>query len=357
MNKLNKIDKLKKLRVEKELDAIMITSKKNRFYFSKFTGTAGTIIVTNSKNFFITDFRYIDQAKEQTEGLEIIEINKNKNLNLINFFNDHKLNKIGFEDGDLSYKNFQGLKDIDSGKKYFPLSDEINEFRRIKDDEEIDAIKEAIRITDQAFKKIIEFIKPGMKEKEVAAELEYYLRKLGGEGPSFDFIVASGKRSALPHGVASDKIIETGDFIVLDFGTYYKGYCSDMTRTVVVGEPDEKQIEIYNIVLKAHLKVIDKIRPGMTGQEADQIAREVIEKAGYEDSFRHGLGHSLGIELHEYPRLSTTSEAVLKQGMIITDEPGIYIPNWGGVRIEDDLLITDDGCKSLNKSKKELIII
>ena len=354
---MNRINKLRNLREEKEFDAIMITSKKNRFYFSNFTGTAGTILITNSDNYFITDFRYMDQAKEQTEGFEIIEISKNKNKNLIKFLNDHNLKNIGFEDGDLSYKQYQELSNIDSDIEYSPLSDEINEYRKIKDDEEVDTIKEAIKITEKAFKKIITYIEPGMKEREVAAELEYYLRKLGGEGPSFDFIIASGKRSALPHGVASDKTIETGDFITLDFGTYYKGYCSDMTRTIVVGEPEEKQVEIYNIVLKAHLEVIDKIKPGMTGQEADQIARKIIEEAGYGDNFGHGLGHGLGIEVHEAPRLSTTSEEVLKPGMIVTDEPGIYIPGWGGVRIEDDLVITEDGCNSLNKSNKELIII
>lgn len=354
---MERINKLKKLRERKELDAVMISSKKNRFYFSGFTGTAGTILITESNNYFITDFRYIDQAKKQTEGLEIIEISKNKNKNLIKFLDDHNLNKIGFEDGDLSYKHYQELKDIDSEKEYSPLSDEINQFRLIKDNKEIKIIKEAIQITEEAFNKIITYIEPGMKEREVAAELEYYLRKLGGEGPSFDFIIASGKRSALPHGVASDKIIETGDFITLDFGTYYKGYCSDMTRTIVVGEPDKKQIEVYNVVLNAHLEVIDKIKPGMTGQEADQIAREIIEEAGYGENFGHGLGHGLGIEVHEAPRLSTTSDVILKPGMIVTDEPGIYIPDWGGVRIEDDLVITEDGCNSLNNSNKELIII
>lgn len=354
---MDRINNLKELRKENEIDAIMITSKNNRFYFSGFTGTAGTILVTESKDYFITDFRYMDQAKEQTKGFEIIEISKNKNKNLIKFLNDHNLNKIGFEDGDLSYKRFQELKNIDSDKEYLPLSDDINQFRQIKEEEEVETIKEAIRITEEAFNKIITYIEPGKTEMEVAAELEYYLRKLGGEGPSFDFIVASGKRSSLPHGVASDKIIETGDFITLDFGTYYKGYCSDMTRTVVVGEPDDKQVEIYNTVLKSHLEVIDKIKPGMTGQEADQIAREIIEEAGYGDNFGHGLGHGLGIEVHEAPRLSSTSEEVLKPGMIVTDEPGIYIPEWGGVRIEDDLVITEDGCRSLNNSNKELIII
>ncbi len=354
---MSRINKLKKLREEKELDAVMITSKKNRFYFSNFTGSAGKVLVTESNNYFITDFRYMDQAREQTEGFEIIEITKNKNKNLIKFLNDHDLNKIGFEDGDISYKQYQELKNIDSEKEYVQLSDEINEFRMFKDDEEVQTIKEAIRITEDAFEKIITYIEPGMKEREVAAELEYYLRKLGGEGPSFDFIVASGKRSALPHGVASDKIIETGDFITLDFGTYYKGYCSDMTRTIVVGEPNEKQVEIYNIVLNAHLEVIDKLKPEMTGQEADKIARDIIKEAGYDDNFGHGLGHGLGIEVHEAPRLSTTSEDVLKPGMIVTDEPGIYIPDWGGVRIEDDLVITEDGCKSLNNSNKELIFI
>ena len=354
---MDRINKLNQLREDKELEAIMITSKKNRFYFSRFTGTAGKVLITESNNYFITDFRYIDQANEQTEGLEIIEISKNKNKNLVKFLNDKGLTSIGFEDGDLSYKEYQELKNFDTEIEYSPLSDEINEFRKVKDDREIEIIKEAIKITEKAFDKIITYIEPGMKEREVAAELEYYLRKLGGEGPSFDFIVASGKRSALPHGVASDKIIETGDFVTLDFGTYYQGYCSDMTRTIVVGEPDDKQVEIYNTVLKAHLEVIEKIKPGMTGQEADQIARDIIEKAGYGDNFGHGLGHGLGIEVHESPRLSPTSEEVLKPGMIVTDEPGIYIQDWGGVRIEDDLVITEDGCESLNNSDKKLIIV
>lgn len=354
---MNRIHKLKQLREENKLDAILITSQENCFYFSQFTGTAGTLVVAESAAYFITDFRYMDQAKEQTEGFEIIEISNNKNKNVVKLLNDNKIKRIGFEDGDVRCKQYQELKDQDSEIEYSPLSDDINQCRQIKDDKEVETIKEAIRITEEAFTKSVTYIEPGMKEMDVAAELEYSLRKSGGEGPSFDFIVASGKRGSLPHGVASDKRIETGDLITLDFGTYYKGYCSDMTRTLVVGEPEKKQVEIYTIVLQAHREVIDKIKPGMTGREADQIAREVIDGAGYGDNFGHGLGHGVGIAVHEAPRLSANSEDVLQPGMIVTDEPGIYIPGWGGVRIEDVLMITEDGCKSLNTSHKELMVV
>ena len=229
--------------------------------------------------------------------------------------------------------------------------------RKVKDEQEIAAIREAIKITDHAFNTIIEKIKPGTAEEDIAVELEFLLRKLGASGKSFDFIIASGWRSALPHGVATEKRIAKNEFIVLDFGAIYKRYCSDLTRTVFVGEPSAKHVEIYNIVLEAQLAAIDRLKPGMSGKEVDSIARDIIKKKGYGDYFGHGLGHSVGLEIHEEPRLSPREEKIIEPGMIITVEPGIYIPNWGGVRIEDIVLVTKNGVEVLTQAQKQFIII
>ncbi|MGM0419641.1 MAG: aminopeptidase P family protein [Bacillota bacterium] len=352
-----RIDKLKKLREKHDLDAVMITSKENRFYYSDFTGTAGILIITAEKNYFLTDFRYITQAKEQAKIYEIVEINREKEKKLVEFLQEKNINALGFEDNNVTYKYYHKLKGYTDDLNFVPLGSEISRFRQKKGPEEVARLEEAISLTEKAFIRLLDFIKPGLTEKEVAAELEYYLSQEGGEGAAFDFIVASGFRSALPHGVASDKVIENGEFVTFDFGAYYKGYCSDMTRTIVMGEASQKQQEVYNVVLEAHLAALEKIKPGMTGQEADKIARDIIRGNGYGDYFGHGLGHGLGIEVHEAPRLSPTSETILEPGMVVTDEPGIYIPDWGGVRIEDDLIITKNGCRSLNNSSKELLCL
>jgi Xaa-Pro aminopeptidase len=227
----------------------------------------------------------------------------------------------------------------------------------IKTDSEIKILKVAADIADAAFKHMVEYIRPGLTEMEVSNELEFFMRKAGATSSSFDTIVASGYRGALPHGVASDKIIEKGDMITLDYGAYYKGYVSDITRTLAVGEPDEKLKEIYDIVLQAQMRGMDGIKPGMSGKEADALTRDYITEKGYGEYFGHSTGHGIGLEVHEGPSLASKSEIILEPGMVVTVEPGIYIPGLGGVRIEDDTLITSDHNETLTHSTKDLIIL
>ncbi len=238
-----------------------------------------------------------------------------------------------------------------------PISGVIEKLRLIKTEAEIKILKVAADIADAAFKHILDFIRPGKTELEVSNELEFFMRRAGATSSSFSTIVASGHRSALPHGVASDKVIEAGDIVTMDYGAYYNGYVSDITRTVAVGEPDAKLKEIYDIVLNAQLRGMDGFKPGMTGREADALTRDYITEKGYGEYFGHSTGHGIGLEVHEGPSLSMKSDIILEPGMVVTCEPGIYIPGLGGVRIEDDTHITKDGNEALTHSTKELIIL
>lgn len=338
---------------ENSLDAVLVLKDENRKYISGFTGTSGYVIITKKSAYFITDFRYIEQASDQCQGYEIIEHNDDKSI--FNIINSLGIKKIGFEEDFVTYSQYTEFKDKLNHVALLPLNGTLNKLRKHKDENEIENITMAAHITDEAFRYICEFIKPGISELHIAMELENFMRRKGASKISFDIIIASGVRSALPHGVASEKLVEKGDLVTMDFGCIYNGYCSDMTRTIMIGQANEKQKNIYNIVLEAQLKALEAIRPGIAGFEVDKVARDIIAEKGYGDYFGHGLGHGVGLEIHEAPKLSPLGKDTLAQGMVVTVEPGIYIPYFGGVRIEDLLVVTEENHRILSKSPKQLI--
>jgi len=351
--------RLAKLRERLEannLDAAFLYSGENVRYLSGFTSsTDGYIIVTAKKAYFITDFRYKDQAHNQCKGFEIIIHNNSLINDIKNIVQDNKVKSIVIEDTFMTVAMYENLKGNLQGVEISPLKDMLESIRMIKDADEIAAIQKAAEIADNAFKHMLDFIKPGLTEKEVALELEYTMKKNGATDLSFESIVASGVRSSLPHGVFTDKVINNGEFLTLDFGCVYNGYCSDMTRTVFVGKADDKQKKIYSIVLEAQEKALEQYKPGILCKEVDKVARDIISKEGYGDNFGHGLGHGVGLAVHEEPRVSPLGQRTLEAGMVVTDEPGIYISEYGGVRIEDLILVTETGCRVLSKSPKQLI--
>jgi len=351
-----KLAKLRTVLEEKGIDALLITNGYNRRYMTGFTGTAGVAIVSKNDAVFITDFRYTEQAASQIKDFRIVKHEKTLIEEVATQVAQIGIQTLGFEKEDLTYSSFELYKQAVQAD-LVPVAGLVEKIRLIKTDEEISIIKAACRIADEAYEHIVTYIKPGMTELEVSNELEFFMRKRGATSSSFDTIVASGVRSALPHGVASDKVIEVGDFVTLDFGAVYNGYISDTTRTVAVGEPSEKLKEIYQVVLDSQLLALEKVKPGMTGKEADAIARDYIASKGYGEAFGHSLGHGIGLEVHEGPGLSFRSDIVLEPGMVITIEPGIYLPNIGGVRIEDDALVTESGLEKLTHSTKELLIL
>lgn len=351
-----RVNKLRALMKKNELTGFLVTSSYNLRYLTNFTGTAGLALITQNNAFFITDFRYTEQAAEQIDGYEIIKHNANIYGEVVKLVEQEKLTNLAFEENFISFSEYSVLEEI-IPCDLIPITGMIEELREVKDEEEIEIIQKACSIADLGFKHILTVIKPGMTEIEVANQLDFYMRSLGATSVSFDTIVASGLRSAMPHGVASDKIIEKGDLITLDFGCYYDGYVSDMTRTFAIGEPNDKLKEIYQIVLEAQLKVIAEAKPGLTGIQLDAIAREHIASYGYGEAFGHSTGHGIGLEIHEGPNVSFSAEKQFVKGNVITDEPGIYLPGIGGVRIEDDLLLTEGGNCVLTQAPKELIIL
>ena len=353
---MNKLQKLQKRLEELGLDGMLITSNFNRRFMTGFTGTAGAVLITVDKALFITDFRYTEQAAKQCEGFEVVKQKGTIAAEVAELAKNLGVKKLGFEEDHVAFSMFKVFeKEVQA--ELVPVSGEIEKLRLIKNGTEIKILKEAAKIADAAFTHILDFIRPGKTELQVSNELEFFMRSLGATSSSFDIIVASGYRSALPHGVASDKVIETGDFVTLDFGAYYEGYVSDITRTIAVGQPTDKLKEIYNIVLEAQLRGVNGIKPGLTGKQADALTRDYITEKGYGEYFGHSTGHGIGLEVHEGPGLSVKSDVVLEPGMVVTVEPGIYIPGLGGVRIEDDIIITEEHNERLTHSSNELIIL
>lgn len=353
MEKLNKI----RTAMQKEnLDALLITSPINRRYMTGFTGTAGAVVITLEKAIFITDFRYTSQASEQAKGFEVVEHNQSIISEIRDQLLAAKVKRIGFEKDHVTFAMYEQYKSAIDGE-LVPVSNLVENLRLYKSEDELKIMKKAAEIADQAYQHIQGFIKPGVKEIEISNELEFFMRRQGADSSSFDTIVASGWRSALPHGVASEKEIQNGELVTLDYGALYQGYCSDTTRTVAVGEISDELKNIYDIVLEAQLRGVKGIKPGMTGKEADALTRDYISEKGYGDHYGHSAGHGLGMEVHEAPALSRLSETILQPGMVVTVEPGIYVPDVGGCRIEDDIIITENGNERLTISSKELIIL
>lgn len=350
-------EKLEKILHDKKADAILVSDGYNMHYISGFRGATGYLYLTGQRKVLMTDSRYTTQASEETEGYEILEAGGGTGYAELlgkQLAKDH-IRAICYEDNQMICADFHKLREACGKAEWVPLGDSLNSLRMVKTEVELAKIANAQSIADKAFSYILDEIKPGVTELAIAAKLEYFMKEQGASGTSFDTIVASGLHSAMPHAIPSEKKIREGDFVTMDFGCIWDGYCSDMTRTVVVGKASEKQKEIYSIVLEAQRAALHVIRAGLTGAQVDKAARDLIAGAGYGEYFGHGLGHGVGLFIHEEPRLSPNCHTKLEKGMIQTVEPGIYLPEFGGVRIEDMVVITEDGCRNFTQSPKELI--
>jgi len=349
-----RLQKLRQALEEEGLDAILVTRPENQRYLSGFTGGEGALLITQRRALLLTDFRYFDQVAEEAPDFELVEVEDKASLVLKRCLKELEVKTLGFESTHLPFARYQEWKKATRGTKWVPTREMVETLRMIKDEQELVKIRKAVAIADMACDYIRDFMEAGMSEKRVAWELESYMRTHGAEAVAFNFIVASGPNGAKPHAVPQDRPIAEGEPIVMDMGARFEGYHSDLTRTVCLGEPDPKLREIYDIVLQAQLAAEERAKAGMTGQEVDAFARDIIAKAGYKDHFGHGLGHGVGLAVHEGPRVSLKSENILRPGMVCTIEPGIYLTGWGGVRIEDMVLFKEDGIQILSKARKEL---
>lgn len=351
-----RINKLRNIMKKNDIDGVLLVGDYNRNYLSGFTGDESFSVITLDKTIFITDSRFTQQAKEQVKDYEIRQYDGRFSEFLSKLVDELEIKKLGFEEDIISFSTYSDYKNHVKAD-FIPMNGIVEEIRITKDEDEIEKTQKAADIADKAFVHMLNFIKAGMTEKEIGIELEFFMKKQGAKALSFPSIVASGVRSCLPHGEPTSKIVNNGEFLTLDYGCVFDDYCSDMTRTIVVGKPSEKMVEVYNTVLEAQINALEGIKPGAKCVDVDKIARDYIKQKGYGQYFGHGLGHGVGRQIHEAPRLSPLSDTVLKEGMIVTDEPGIYIPDFGGVRIEDLVLVTKDGYKLFSHSKKDLICI
>lgn len=346
--------KLREALATEGLDAILITQPENRRYLSGFTGSAGVLLISQEQAILATDFRYYEQVEKQSPDFRLAKITDKFKTLLPELVHQVGAKRVGFESAHLTVDQYKEWEEVVEGFELVPTKELVEGIRAVKDEDELSKIRKAIALADEAFAHIVDFTEPGMTEKEVAWELEVFMRTHSAEKVAFDLIVGSGPNGAMPHATVSERVIRAGEPIVIDMGAMIDGYNSDLTRTICAGRPDDKFKEIYDIVLEAQQTAEQSIRPGMTGKQADGIARKVIEDAGYGDNYGHGLGHGVGLAVHEKPGVGRLSEDVLEPGMVFTVEPGIYLPGWGGVRIEDIVVMREDGVRVLTQASKEL---
>ena len=353
-----RLTRLRQKLASEGLGAILITDPANRRYLSGFTGSAGTLIISQERAMLATDFRYYEQVEKQAPQFELVKI-RDKLINLLpDLIKGLGTHQLGFESKNLTVNLHQDLANaLPDGVELVATTDIVEELRSVKDNDELSTLRRAIAVSDRAYAHIADLMRPGMTERQVAWELESFMRTHGAEKVAFDIIVAAGPNGAMPHARATDQPIQSGEPVVMDLGAVVDGYCSDLTRTVALGEADRQYREIYEIVLQAQQAALRDIRPGMTGQEADAIAREAIAQAGYGDAFGHGLGHGVGLMVHEKPGVGRLSDKeVLKVGMVFSVEPGIYLPGEFGVRIEDLVVLRQGGPEVLSQAAKDRIL-
>ena len=354
---MKNLDKYRKL-LEGEVDGLLLTSRYSRYYGAEFDIAEGVAIVSKAGCRYFTDSRYIESAEKGIQGFEVIMVDReHPYTKLLNeAIEDFGITALGFEETYLTVAEYNTYCEK-LNTKLVPYNSAVYDLRAVKEPWELDLMRKAQDITDAAFTEVLTKIKTGMTEKQLQAELIYCLLKHGGEGLSFDPIVVSGPNTSLPHGVAGDRVIQAGDFVTMDFGVLYKGYCSDMTRTVAVGYATEEMQKVYETVLAAQKAGIAATRAGIPGKDVDAAARQVITDAGYGAYFGHGYGHSLGMEVHESPSPSPSGERIMEENMIASAEPGIYLPGKFGVRIEDVVIFKENGCEDITHSPKNLIIV
>jgi Xaa-Pro aminopeptidase len=354
-----RIARLKEALTEQKLDALMVSVQENRYYLSGYTGedtqfdeSAGVLFISAEKLVLATDSRFELQAKDEAAGFEVVCYKKGLSKELPAIVKEMGIGRLGFESVRLSHQNHadyvKALKKAGASVELIPTENLVEDLRKIKSEDEIQATTDALRLAERAFNQVREIVRPGMTEKQVAWEMEKNMREAGARGLSFPVIVASGPNSALPHAIPSDRPIAAGEPLLIDWGARLNEYCSDTTRTMVMGKSDDQFRIVFNTVVKARDMAIDAIRAGADGLDVDKIARDFIEKNGFKDKFGHGLGHGTGLAVHEAPRLSPIKNDRLKAGMIVTVEPGIYLPGWGGVRMENQVVVRENGAQVLN---------
>jgi len=356
---MNNIARIQEKLIEKGLDAILVTDEKNQRYAAGFPFTDGSVLVSREKAWLFTDSRYIEAAEAATDDcvkVQMFDKSISQNELIRRALKEAGVEKLGAEEEKLNYAGWSEFEK-ELSLSMLPAQSIFSELRAVKTAQEVESMIKAQRISEAALEEVLQIIKPGMTESEVAAELVYRMLRHGSEGNSFDPIVVTGSKTSLPHGVPGDKVIQAGDFVTMDFGSLKNGYCSDMTRTVAVGHASDEMKNVYDIVLRAQLAGIAAAKAGVTGAEIDGAARKVIDDAGYGEYFGHGFGHSLGLDIHEAPNANPRGTSPMPAGAVISAEPGIYLPGRFGVRIEDVVVIREGGCENITKAPKELIIL
>jgi Xaa-Pro aminopeptidase len=353
-----RLDKFRQQITDHHLDGMLITDPLNRRYLSGFSGTAGWLLVTAERAMLAVDFRYYERAAREAPDWEQVQVTRSHKDSLPEMVAAAGVERLGVEGDHVTVSEFEDMRERVPGTTLVPIAEMVLSLRQVKSPGEVETIRAAVNCADAAFAHLCQVIQPGMSEAEVGWVLESHMRQNGASATSFPTIVGSGPNGAMPHATTSDRPIGEGEPIVMDFGAVVDGYCSDITRTVCLGRADDRYRDIWQLVYEAQRAVEAQLRPGMSGKEADAIARDMFVEAGYGEAFGHGLGHGVGLAIHEHPRLSQYLEdVILEPGMVFTVEPGLYLPGWGGVRIEDIVCVGEDGVEVLTKSPKEMVIV